>query len=51
VKSEVMWYPVPLVWAPQCAGNHGGEAISRNGTPPHALAKQYIRYEIPPLCR
>ena len=22
------WYPVPFVWAPQCAGDHGGEAIS-----------------------
>jgi hypothetical protein len=23
----------------------------RNGTPPHALARQYSRYESPPLCR
>jgi hypothetical protein len=32
-------------------GDHGSEAIPRNGTPPQSLAKQYIRYESPPLCR
>jgi hypothetical protein len=45
-----MRHPALAVWRGNVPGGHDGEAIPWDGTPSQSLAKQYIRYEISPLC-